>query len=123
MLQSDDLGGAPPMDFKSWRALLRSNCGRDVEVTAPNAFAGWMRPFNACGLEATSVKIRWGSADPGCSDHRVERSYRAVSCDGPRAQKVRPRIAPRPDPTGAGYIRPRLHFYIVTNIAAVKLRG
>ena len=56
--------------------------GRDVEVAAPNAFAGWMRPFNACGLEATSVKIRWGSADPGCSDHGVERSYRDVRCDG-----------------------------------------
>ena len=82
MLQSDDVGGAPLLDFESWRALLRSNCGRDVEVTAPNAFAGWMRPFNACGLEATSVKIRWGSADPGCSDHRVERSYRDVRCDG-----------------------------------------
>ena len=65
MLQSDDVGGAPLLDFESWRALLRSNCGRDVEVTAPNAFAGWMRPFNACGLEATSIKIRWGSADPG----------------------------------------------------------
>src|SRR5258708_10779554 len=81
MLQSDDVGGAPLLDFESWRALLRSNCGRDVEVTAPNAFAGWMRPFNACGLEATSVKIRWGSADPGCSDHRVDR-YRNVRCDG-----------------------------------------
>jgi AraC family transcriptional regulator, positive regulator of tynA and feaB len=81
MLQSDDVGGAPLLDFESWRALLRSNCGRDVEVTAPNAFAGWRRPFNVCGLEATSVKIRWGSADPGCSDHRVER-YRDVRCDG-----------------------------------------
>jgi AraC family transcriptional regulator, positive regulator of tynA and feaB len=82
MLQSDAAGGEPLLDFESWRALLRSNCWRDVEVTAPNAFAGWMRPFNACGLEATSVKIRWGSADPGCAEHRVERSYRAVSFDG-----------------------------------------
>jgi AraC family transcriptional regulator, positive regulator of tynA and feaB len=81
MLQTDDVGGAPLLDFESWRALLRSNCGRDVEVTAPNAFAGWRRPFNVCGLEATSVKIRWGSADPGCSDHRVKR-YRDVRCDG-----------------------------------------
>jgi two-component system, OmpR family, response regulator len=37
MLQSDDINGAPAMDFDAWRALLRSNCGRDVEVTAPNA--------------------------------------------------------------------------------------
>jgi len=63
MLQSDGVGGAP-LDFESWRALLRASWGRDVEVAAPNAFAGWMRPFNACGLEATSAKIRWGSADP-----------------------------------------------------------
>ena len=82
MLQSDDVGGAPLLDFESWRALLRSNCGRDVEVTTPNAFAGWMRPFNACGLEATSLKIRWGSADLRCSDDRVERIYRDVRCDG-----------------------------------------
>src|SRR4029077_11570505 len=82
MLLSDDVGSAPLLDFESWRALLRSNCGRDVEVTAPNAFAGWMRPFNAYGLEATSVKIRWGSADPDCSDHAVEGSYRDVRCDG-----------------------------------------
>ena len=81
MLQSDDIGGAPLLDFESWRALLRSNCGRDIEVTAPDAFAGWMRPFNAYGLDATSVKIRWGSADAGHSDHRVEGSYRDVRCD------------------------------------------
>jgi AraC family transcriptional regulator, positive regulator of tynA and feaB len=74
----DDAGGTSLLDFEAWRALLRSNCGRDVEVTAPNAFAGWMRPFNTCGLEATSVKFRWGSADPGCSDQ----SYRDIRCDG-----------------------------------------
>ena len=56
--------------------------GATSRSRSPNAFAGWRRPFNVCGLEATSVKIRWGSADPGCSDHRVERSYRAVSFDG-----------------------------------------
>jgi AraC-like DNA-binding protein len=82
MLQSDDIGGAPPMDFDAWRALLRSNCGRDVEVTTPNSFAGWIRPFNACGLEATSVKIRWGAANSGCSDYPAERRYRDVRCDG-----------------------------------------
>ena len=81
MVESDDVGGAPLLDFESWRALLRSNCGREVEVTTPNAFAAWIRPFNACGLEAASVKIRWGSGDRGCSDHRAERSYRDVRCD------------------------------------------
>jgi AraC family transcriptional regulator, positive regulator of tynA and feaB len=80
MLQSDDVGGAPLLDFESWRALLRSNCRCEVEVTTPNTFAGWMRPFKTCGLEATSVKIRRGFADPGRSDHRVERSYRDVRC-------------------------------------------
>ena len=82
MLRSDDLDGAPVLDFDAWRALLRSNCGRDVEVTTPNAFAGLIRPFNACGLEATSVKIRWGAADGGYPEHRVEWSYRDVRCDG-----------------------------------------
>jgi AraC family transcriptional activator of tynA and feaB len=82
MLRSDDVGGAPRLDFDSWRELLRSSCGRDVEVTTPNDFAGWIRPFNACGLEATSVRIRWGSADRGYPEHGVERSYRDVRCDG-----------------------------------------
>ena len=82
MLRSDDVDGAPRLDFDSWRELLRSNCGRDIEVTTPNAFAGWIRPFNACGLEATSVKIRWGSADRGYPEHRAEWGYRDVRCDG-----------------------------------------
>jgi AraC-like DNA-binding protein len=82
MLQSDGVGGAPRLDFDSWRELLRSSCGRDVEVTTPNAFAGWIRPFNACGLEATSVKIRWGSADRGYTDREGEPRYRDVRCDG-----------------------------------------
>ena len=81
MVQGDDVGGAPLLDFESWRALLRSNCGRDVKVTMPNAFAGCMRLFKACGLEAASIKIRWGAADRGCSDRGAERSYRDVRCD------------------------------------------
>ena len=82
MPQSDDIGTTPLLDFEAWRALLRSNCGGEVQVTAPNNFAGRMRPLNACGLEAASVKIQWGVADLGCSDHRLERSYRDVRCDG-----------------------------------------
>jgi len=44
MVQGDDVGGASLLDFELWRALLRLNCGRNVEVTMPGAFAGWMRP-------------------------------------------------------------------------------
>jgi len=80
--QSDDVGATPLLDFEAWRALLRSNCGGEVQVTAPNSFAGRMRPLDASGLEAASVQIQWGAADLGCSDHRVERSYRDVRCDG-----------------------------------------
>jgi AraC family transcriptional activator of tynA and feaB len=81
MPQSDNVGGTPLLDFEAWRALLRSKCGRDTEVTAPNAFAGRMRPFNVYRLEATSLMIRWGAADRGWSDHGLERSYRDVRCD------------------------------------------
>ena len=49
--------------FRGLARIAPSNYGRDVEVSTPNAFAGWMRPFNACGLEGASLKIRWGSAD------------------------------------------------------------
>ena len=82
MLQRDDVGGPPRLNFEAWRDLLRSNCGGEVQVTAPNSFAGRMRPLDASGLEAASVQIQWGAADLGCSDHRVERSYRDVRCDG-----------------------------------------
>jgi AraC-like DNA-binding protein len=35
MLQSDDVGGAPQLDFEVWRALLRSNCGDLVGLPQP----------------------------------------------------------------------------------------
>jgi AraC family transcriptional regulator, positive regulator of tynA and feaB len=84
MFQRDGIVGTPRLDFDAWRALLRSNCGGEVKVTAPNAFAGWMRPSNVCGLAAAAVKIQWGSAarDRGCHAHRLERTFRDVRRDG-----------------------------------------
>lgn len=38
MLQRDGIAGTPRLNFESWRALLRSNCGGEVQVTAPNVF-------------------------------------------------------------------------------------
>jgi hypothetical protein len=46
MHQGGDSLEAPRLDFEAWRVLLRSNCGGEVEVTEPNAFAGWMRPLS-----------------------------------------------------------------------------
>src|SRR5260221_4620866 len=60
--QSGDSLDTPRLDFEAWRALLRSNCGSEVEVTEPNAFAGWMRPLSVSGLTAAAVKILWDSA-------------------------------------------------------------
>jgi len=83
MLQSDGVQSAPILGFEAWRALVRSNCGGEVKVTAPNAFAGWMRPLSACGLAAAAVKIQWRPAagDLGCYAHRVERTHRDVRLD------------------------------------------
>ena len=81
MLQSDGVQSAPILDFEAWRALLRSNCGGEVKVTAPNAFAGWMRPLSAGGLAAAAVKIRWRPA-AGDLGHRVERTHRDVCLNG-----------------------------------------
>ena len=80
MLQSDGVQDAPILDFEAWRGLLRSNCGGEVKVTAPDAFAGWMRPVSACGLAAAAVKIQWRSAagDRDCYAHRLERTFRDV---------------------------------------------
>jgi AraC family transcriptional regulator, positive regulator of tynA and feaB len=83
MLQSDGVRGAPILDFEAWRALLRSNCGGEVKVTAPNAFAGWMRPLSACGLPAAAVKIQWRhTAGDGCHVHQVERTRSDVRLNG-----------------------------------------
>ena len=82
MLQSDDVGCAPLPDFEARRALLRLNRGSAVEITTADAFPGWMRPLNACGVEAGSVKIQRKSADYGYFEHGVERSYRDVRSDG-----------------------------------------
>jgi hypothetical protein len=62
MLQPDGIADTPGLDFDAWRAVLRSNCGGEVKVTAPNAFDGWMRPLSVCGLAAAAVKIQWGTA-------------------------------------------------------------
>jgi hypothetical protein len=82
MLQSDDVGCAPLPDFEALRALLRLNRGSAVEVTTADAFPGWMRPLNACGVEAGSVKIHRKSADHGYFEHGLERSYGDVRSDG-----------------------------------------
>jgi hypothetical protein len=50
MLQSDDVGCAPLLGVEAWGALLRLNRGSAVEVTAADAFSGWMRSLNACGV-------------------------------------------------------------------------
>jgi hypothetical protein len=81
-VQSYRIGAPPRLDFEAWRDLLRSNCGGEVKVTAPGVFAGWMRPLNACGLAAASVRMQWGSADLGCHAHRFERIYRDARLDG-----------------------------------------
>src|SRR5258708_14052371 len=60
--QSGDSLDTPRLDFEAWRALLRSNCGSEVDVTERNAFAGWMRALSVSGLTAAAVKIQWDSA-------------------------------------------------------------
>jgi hypothetical protein len=61
MLQRNGIADTPGLDFDAWRSLLRSNCGGELRVTAPNAFAGWLRPSSVCGLAAAAVKIQWGT--------------------------------------------------------------
>jgi hypothetical protein len=84
MLQRDGIAGTPRLNFEAWRALLRSNCGGEVQVTTPKVFAGWMRPLNAFGLAAAAVKIQWDSTQGGLGRHvhRLERTYRDVRLDG-----------------------------------------
>jgi AraC family transcriptional regulator, positive regulator of tynA and feaB len=85
MLQSEEgVQCAPILDFEAWRALIQSNCGGEVKVTAPNAFAGSIRPLSACGLAAAAAKIQWRPAagDLGCYAHQIERTHRDVRLSG-----------------------------------------
>ena len=59
MLQSDGGAGSPQLDFEAWRALLRSNCGGEVNLTrARDALpAGCVRSAHA-EISAAVVKIQ-----------------------------------------------------------------
>ena len=74
MFQSDDVSGAPRLDFGAWRDLLRTMGGRYYsEGTEPDAFVGWVRPVSACGFTALDI---------GCNAQRIERTYRDARRDG-----------------------------------------
>src|SRR5260370_716813 len=65
---------APHLDFEAWRDLVRAMGGRfNPEGVEPNAFTGWLRPINICGLTA---------AELGSNAQRVERTNRDVRLDG-----------------------------------------
>jgi AraC-like DNA-binding protein len=85
MHQSGDNLDAPRFDFEAWRALLKSTCGGEVEVTDPQTFSGWMRLLNVSGLAAAAVKIQWKTtaADLGRNAHRVVRTHRDVRFHDP----------------------------------------
>jgi hypothetical protein len=80
MPQRDDVGVTSHLDCEARRGLLRANCGADVQVTSPNAFAKWMGSLKASEPEAASVKIQRGAADLGCFDPRVKRSFPTSNC-------------------------------------------
>jgi AraC-like DNA-binding protein len=73
MFQSDDVSGAPQLDFEGWRELVRTICGRyNPEGAEPNAFTGWVRPVKVCGFTAV---------DFGCNAGRIERTYHDTRLD------------------------------------------
>jgi AraC family transcriptional regulator, positive regulator of tynA and feaB len=73
MFQSDDLSGAPQLDFEAWRDLLRTMCGRyNPEGTEPDAFSGWVRPGSVYGFTALDI---------ACNAERIERTYRDARLD------------------------------------------
>src|ERR1700704_1909562 len=74
MPQRDSISSTSLLNFEAWRALLRTICGRyNPEGIEHNAFIGWVRPMNVCGLAA--VDIGWNA-------HRVERTHRDIRLDG-----------------------------------------
>jgi hypothetical protein len=59
MLQSDDVGGAPQLDFGVWRGLLHSNCGDWVGPPSPSrrAMCGVFSPSGAWPAANWSIRI------------------------------------------------------------------
>ena len=73
MFQSDNVPGAPRLDFEQWRASLRTICGRyNPEGIEPDAFFGWVCPVSVCGFTALDI---------GCNADRIERTYRDTRLD------------------------------------------
>jgi AraC family transcriptional activator of tynA and feaB len=74
MRQSQEVLGAPRLDYEAWRDLVRTLGGRfNPEGVEPSAFTGWVRPIGFCGFIAAEV---------GSNARRVERTYRDVRLDG-----------------------------------------
>jgi AraC family transcriptional activator of tynA and feaB len=72
MQQSNDC--TKPMDYETWRTMVRPLCGRhNLVVDAdPSAFSGWLHSLSVCGLTAVDVS---------CNAHRFERTERDVRLD------------------------------------------
>src|SRR5260370_22887017 len=85
MLQSDSVQGTPLLDVEAWRASLRTICGRySPEGIESDAFLGWARKLNVCGLAA--VDIGWNA-------RRLERTYRDARLDGMEHYYVRIQVS------------------------------
>ena len=71
---SDDFDTKSVLDFESWKATLRTLCGRyNPEGIELNDFAGSVRAAHICGFDAV---------DLSCNAHRIERTQRDVRLDG-----------------------------------------
>jgi AraC family transcriptional regulator, positive regulator of tynA and feaB len=87
MRESGNCRDAPRLDFETWRALLRSICGRyNPEGVEPSAFSGWACPLTVCGFRAL---------DFGGNAPRIERTYRDVRLDSVDSYAVLFQVAGR----------------------------
>ncbi|SHK51109.1 transcriptional regulator, AraC family [Bradyrhizobium lablabi] len=85
MLQSNGVEGTPLLDYEAWRASLRTICGRySPQGVERDAFQGWARRLNVCGLAA---------ADIGWNARRIERTYRDARLDGMEHYYVRIQVS------------------------------
>lgn len=85
MLHSNGVQGTPLLDFEAWRASLRTICGRySPQGIERNAFQGWARTLNVCGLAA---------ADIGWNARRLERTCGDARLDGMEHYYVRIQVS------------------------------
>jgi AraC family transcriptional regulator, positive regulator of tynA and feaB len=70
--RTEGVDAVEKLDHETWRECLHTLCGRyNAEGVVPQAFSGWLKPVEVCGLQSVNLG----------ANARVERTYRDARLD------------------------------------------